>query len=106
MPYYHLLIFLLGSSSTRPEITILPRVLDVREGEPVDIRCRASGVPSPTLRWTRVNGAALNQFHTFRDGIFHIPRATKSDDGNYICTGRNLNGEDSQSATLIVRGKF
>ena len=76
----------------------------MKEGEPVDFRCRASGIPAPTLRWTRVDGASLNPFHTFRDGVFHIPRATKSDDGNYICTGRNPNGEDSQSATLIVRG--
>lgn len=106
MSYKNIIDFLFesGSAPSRPDVSILPRYLDVREGESVDFRCRANGIPAPNLRWTSAQGAPLNPLHTFTDGVFHIPRASKSDDGTYVCTGNNPSGEDSQTATLIVRG--
>ncbi|CAG2056707.1 unnamed protein product [Timema podura] len=41
-----------GSPPTPPQVVILPRYLEVTEGEPVEFRCEASGNPTPTLRWT------------------------------------------------------
>lgn len=95
----------LGAPPSRPEVTIFPRELEVREGEPVDFRCTARGSPNPVLRWTSAQGAALNPQHTFVDGVFHIPRATKADEGHYMCVATNPSGEDTQMAALMVRGK-
>lgn len=40
---------------TDPEVTIIPNrdVLTVREGDPVKIVCKATGIPQPTVQWIK-----------------------------------------------------
>lgn len=49
-----------GSHQTAPQVTILPRYLEVREGSPVEFRCEATGNPAPTLQWTIGDNKQLN----------------------------------------------
>jgi hypothetical protein len=49
-----------GSRQTAPQVTILPRYLEVKEGSPVEFRCEATGNPAPTLRWTIGDSKQLN----------------------------------------------
>ncbi|KAK6617380.1 hypothetical protein RUM43_014389 [Polyplax serrata] len=92
-----------GSPHNRPQISIHPRVTEVREGEPVEIRCTAAGNPAPTLRWSTASGEPLNPYATFYDGVLYIPQTRASDAGNYICTATNSAGQDSQEVMLVVK---
>jgi hypothetical protein len=49
-----------GSHQTAPQVTILPRYLEVKEGSPVEFRCEATGNPAPTLQWTIGDSRQLN----------------------------------------------
>ncbi|KAL1116702.1 hypothetical protein AAG570_005174 [Ranatra chinensis] len=49
-----------GSRYTSPEVRIVPPSVDVREGDPVDIRCEATGNPTPSMIWRRTNNATMN----------------------------------------------
>jgi hypothetical protein len=51
---------LAGSHQIAPQVTILPRYLEVKEGSPVEFHCEASGNPAPTLRWTISGNKQLN----------------------------------------------
>jgi len=50
----------LGSTQKAPQVTILPRYLDVQEGSPVEFHCEATGNPAPTLRWNIGGNKQLN----------------------------------------------
>jgi hypothetical protein len=50
----------IGTHQTPPQVTILPRYLEVREGSPVEFNCEATGNPAPTLRWTISGNKQLN----------------------------------------------
>lgn len=77
----------------------------MREGEPVEIKCTATGNPAPTLRWNSASREPLSPDVTFYDGVVYIPRVRLADAGNYICTASNVAGQDSQEAMLVVRGR-
>ena len=49
-----------GPTQTAPQVTILPRYLEVQEGSPVEFRCEATGNPAPTLRWIIGGNKQLN----------------------------------------------
>lgn len=89
-------------------VSIDQTMVEVREGEPVEIRCTATGNPTPTLSWNSASGANLNHDVTFYDGIFYIPQARLSDAGNYVCIATNEAGQDSREVRLhvISRGWF
>jgi len=50
----------LGPTQTAPQVTILPRYLEVHEGSPVEFHCEATGNPAPTLRWNIGGNKQLN----------------------------------------------
>jgi hypothetical protein len=49
-----------GPTQTAPQVTILPRYLEVQEGNPVEFHCEATGNPAPTLRWNIGGNKQLN----------------------------------------------
>nr|QBP17600.1 heparan sulfate proteoglycan [Recilia dorsalis] len=92
-----------GSQPVPPVVTVSPSVLDVREGEPVEFRCDATGVPTPTLQWVGDRSSRLPPQSSFASGIFRIPYASLQDEGTYTCTASNSAGDDSETVSLYVR---
>ncbi|XP_054273123.1 basement membrane-specific heparan sulfate proteoglycan core protein-like isoform X4 [Macrosteles quadrilineatus] len=92
-----------GSQPVRPVVTVSPSVLDVREGEPVEFRCDATGVPAPTLQWVGDRSSRLPPQSSFASGVFRIPYASLQDEGTYTCTAINSEGDDSETVSLYVR---
>ncbi|XP_041479561.1 basement membrane-specific heparan sulfate proteoglycan core protein-like [Lytechinus variegatus] len=80
------------SSVEVPTVRIEPRFIRVTEGDRVELRCTATGNPTPTLRWTGGQGGVLNPEHTFEDGLFVIPKARASDEAEYHCEATNSAG--------------
>ena len=91
-----------------PKIITPPISRYVTEGDRVDLICRASGVPKPTLVWTFNNGnlpSGINQFNREGESNLVLPSVTKEMNGTYKCTAKNKANSISSSAALRVYGK-
>lgn len=87
-------------------MTFEPQYLTVTEGDPIEIRCIATGNPQPTLEWTGGQNNRLNPEHTFYNGIFRIPYARRTDEAEYTCTATNSAGSDSRTTLIYVRDGY
>ena len=74
----------------------------------MNLVCKASGLPVPTITWQKPLGHLPKGKTTVIDGNMTILRVTKEDRGTYVCSVKNLLGKDSALAqvTVIDRLKF
>ncbi|XP_076325413.1 terribly reduced optic lobes isoform X10 [Tachypleus tridentatus] len=93
-----------GEESVRPKVRIEPRYLQVTAGEEVEFHCIGEGFPKPELTWSGGRNGQLNPASTFRNGIFRIPSARKSDEAEYYCTATNDVGTETVRTVLFVEG--
>ena len=103
---FNLVIYLFQVS---PQIITPPISQYVTEGDRVDLICRASGVPKPTLVWTFNNGnlpSGINQFNREGESNLVLPSVTKEMNGTYKCTAKNKANTAAYSAVLRVYGKL
>uniref|UniRef100_M3YMQ2 Hemicentin 2 n=1 Tax=Mustela putorius furo TaxID=9669 RepID=M3YMQ2_MUSPF len=75
------------------------------EGVPASLPCVASGVPTPTITWTKetnvLNSGGLH-YNVSKDGTLVIVRPSPQDAGAYVCTATNAVGFSSQEMRLSV----
>ncbi|CAO4383374.1 unnamed protein product [Caenorhabditis nigoni] len=80
-------------TTTEVEILVAPtiededRVIYGKEGKPVQIICKASGTPYPTITWKK-NGKELDEHNS----VLTISNATREADGKYSCMATNEAG--------------
>ena len=77
--------------------------LTVLDKSNVTIVCKAEGIPSPTLSWSK-DGFRLPE--NLQSSVLHLTWVTLEDAGRYICTVENYLGSDSQSMDLSVTGEY
>ena len=96
-----------GQSVFAPKITYFPNSLTVREHTSVSFRCKAVGLPTPVIAWTRAGGLlAPSDRHVIQpDDTLLINKLTYADHGTYTCSAVSVLGNDSASAHLAVQGK-
>lgn len=82
---------------------IRPDHLQVKEGEPVEFNCEATGNPPPQVEWVRVHGV-MSPESIIRNGLWRLPAASKSDAAEYKCIARNDVGFDERTTILYVAG--
>ena len=73
----------------------------------VTIQCHASGVPPPTVTWTK-DGQKItsgDRYTVQEDGSLLIRESEKSHTARYTCTAESAAGEDSASSTVQIVGK-
>ncbi|KAB0366601.1 hypothetical protein FD754_010757, partial [Muntiacus muntjak] len=91
------------------EVVIQPTATHhiTNEGVPASLPCVASGVPTPTITWTKTNALASGDPHynVSNDGTLVIPRPSVQDAGAYVCTATNAVGFSSQEMWLSVNTK-
>ncbi|XP_025019182.1 hemicentin-1 [Python bivittatus] len=78
----------------------------VTKSSPIVIPCTASGVPVPTVHWTK-NGMKRpsrgNGFRILSSGAINISSAQLDHAGKYTCTARNAAGSAHRHITLHVQ---
>lgn len=76
----------------------------VREGDRVDMVCNASGIPPPTIEWTRLGGALLpigKEKHL--KPLLAITSIRPEDRGRYRCKVYNRIGMEQRDISIDVR---
>ena len=74
----------------------------VEEGENVNLVCKASGLPIPTVTWQKPLGHLQRGRTAVIDGNMTILSVTKEDRGTYVCSVKNLLGENSALVLITV----
>ena len=72
------------------------------KGQKTELRCSASGLPTPNVMWTRL-GVELIEGHRF--AVLSLNNVTKADQGIYRCTANNSQGQKSAAMNLTVVGR-
>ncbi|XP_039313929.1 basement membrane-specific heparan sulfate proteoglycan core protein isoform X5 [Solenopsis invicta] len=91
-----------GANPVEPKVVINPPYQQVKEGEPVEFRCEATGNPPPQLDWIRVHGS-MSPEATFYNGVWSLLAASKNDAAEYKCIARNNVGTDEKTTILYVQ---
>ncbi|XP_037954600.1 protein sax-3 isoform X2 [Teleopsis dalmanni] len=87
-----------------PIIQIGPSNQTLPKGSVAMLPCRASGNPTPRVKWYR-DGTTLqngNRYTIVQGGSLRIDDLQVNDSGLYTCTASSESGETSWSATLTV----
>lgn len=81
--------------------------MTVRSGVDVELRCRATGEPVPTIEWLRAGQPlqAGRRLQALPDGSLWLERVEAGDAGVYECVAHNLLGSATAKALLAVRGE-
>ncbi|XP_036713187.1 protein turtle homolog A isoform X2 [Balaenoptera musculus] len=83
-----------------------PQVLEVRELEPVTLRCAARGSPQPRVTW-KLRGQDLGQGQSqvqVQNGTLRIRRAERGSSGVYTCQASSTEGSATHATQLLVLG--
>lgn len=89
-----------------PSIDIYPESTQtITKGGSVLFQCRTiSGIPTPVVSWTRVDGKPMSSnVENLDGGVLRINRVTGSEEGQYRCRAQNEVGSTESIATLIVQ---
>ncbi|MEQ2210928.1 hypothetical protein XENOCAPTIV_022237, partial [Xenoophorus captivus] len=115
---------------TQPQVQVSPKSVEIREGEPLRLYCRATGSPIPNITWLKRGGQLPQQaipsygFHQFKSnsldvlhrrieelqaqtdrtdiGTLFIPDIKISDAGTYMCVGSNSVGSNNAPIQVTV----
>ena len=74
----------------------------MEEGDNATLQCTATGIPLPSIIWTKDNRQLLNE-----STALVVPNIELKDAGTYVCKAKNLGGTASYSVQVrVVRCKF
>ncbi|XP_053380218.1 hemicentin-1-like [Mercenaria mercenaria] len=90
-----------------PTIDEESRLLTSTVGETADLRCAATGIPPPTIRWLK-DGREIEEpsskYEITRSGNLLSNNLHQEDDtGSYLCTATNVAGQATQERLLRIQ---
>ena len=91
-----------------------PRNVTEKLYETVSFQCRATGIPTPTIKWVKYSSGnqetaieTSGRFVINRNGYLYILGVEWSDSGRYACIAQNTQGRIIAYAHLnVVTGKI
>ena len=87
-------------------MTTSPTSSTVREHASASFQCKAEGLPTPVVEWTRTGGSLTSTRHVIQsDNTLLLTNVTYIDHGTYTCSAVSVLGNDSVTAYLTVQGE-
>lgn len=91
-----------------PFFTVEPEIQNAAEGEDVELKCEASGIPPPEIKWIH-NGKPIaeappNSRRIVSSNSIVIKSLIKKDTGNYGCNATNSLGYVYKDVYINVLG--
>ena len=83
-------------------ITQKPSPATVEEEQNVSLLCKATGQPPPKVTWRKLLHHMSRKNTKVVEGNLTIINVKRADGGAYACSAKNLLGEDSAVALVIV----
>lgn len=90
-----------GSKAPQPNINALIHTT-------VELTCKPTGEPKPTIRWLfndSLNLKSSKRFRILSNGNLRITNVSKADSGYYICEASNRLGKAARKGHLNALGK-
>ncbi|VTJ81530.1 Hypothetical predicted protein, partial [Marmota monax] len=100
-----------NNKTTSVVVHVLPtiqhgqQILSTIEGIPVTLPCKASGIPKPTIIWSKKGeliSAGSAKFSAGADGSLYVVSPSGEESGEYICTATNTAGYAKRKVQLTV----
>jgi len=92
-----------------PELgAVSPGFLIEREGATVELSCKATGIPAPTLTWLKDGtelGRSARVSMSSSDGRVVIKSVLAADAGVYTCLFKNPVAQVSHDIRVVVKGR-
>ncbi|XP_006817060.1 PTK7-like protein isoform X1 [Saccoglossus kowalevskii] len=86
-----------------PVVLVSPKDLIVNKNENALLHCEVSGDPPPEVHWYYNNEGPItnrSRLFIFPNGTLHITQVRSRYEGEYVCNGINVYGQDFDSASL------
>ncbi|XP_064160473.1 basement membrane-specific heparan sulfate proteoglycan core protein-like isoform X1 [Anguilla rostrata] len=92
-----------------PRVTVTPKgVVVVKAGEPINLECKATGEPRPSVSWHRLDAARKTVLNSpvpmESNAVMQVLAARPEDSGTYSCTAQNSEGSAEVKVEVMVRG--
>ncbi|KAL1775484.1 hemicentin-1 isoform X4 [Sigmodon hispidus] len=88
-----------------PTIQHGQQILSTIEGIPVTLPCKASGIPKPSIMWSKKGeliSTGNTKFSAGTDGSLYVVSPGNEESGEYICTATNAAGYAKRKVQLTV----
>ncbi|KAF3823358.1 hypothetical protein GH733_010794, partial [Mirounga leonina] len=99
------------NKTTTLDVHVLPtiqhgqQVLSTIEGIPVTLPCKASGIPKPSIIWSKKGeliSTSSAKFSAGADGSLYVVSPGGEESGEYVCTATNAAGYAKRKVQLTV----
>ena len=97
------LSFILSSYIALPSLIVRPHPESVLTGADIIIECIATGLPTPSVKWVRLNGTDSTNTTVSNNGILIINNSSLSDTGDYVCVATNIVGKNTAQIPIEVK---
>ncbi|XP_077013357.1 hemicentin-1 isoform X4 [Tamandua tetradactyla] len=88
-----------------PTIQHGQQILSTIEGVPITLPCKASGIPKPSITWSKKGELILTssaKFSAGADGSLYVVSPGGEESGEYLCTATNVAGYAKRKVQLTV----
>ena len=97
------LSFILSSYIALPSLIVRPQPESVLTGADIIIECIATGLPTPSVKWVRLNKTDSTNATVSNNGSLIINNSTLSDTGDYVCVATNIVGKNTAQIPIEVK---
>lgn len=100
------MICFVGAEEGAPTVKVSPTSQEVREGQPAEFRCTATGEPRPRIQWVGGQGGRLPSNAVASDTHLRFASVKRgTHEGEYKCIASNLAGQAEAKGILVVIGE-